>query len=74
MAIIPVRCHVSGATVTRVCDFEGNVVQLICPEYDAATKQCRLMERASSGGPLSTLVERVAEGELDRRGTRCELA
>jgi len=73
MPMTTVHCHVLGATVTRVTDFEGRVTHLICPEYDEATGVCRIRQQASSGGPLTELLERVAEDTLDRRGTRCPL-
>ncbi len=73
MTIHVVRCTVSGTTVTRVTVLEGYVTQLVCPEYDEPTKTCRVRRATLSGGPLSQLLERVAEKTLDRRGTRCEL-
>lgn len=73
MAITSIFCHVAGTNVTRVTDLEGRVVHLICPEYDDATGLCRIRQRASSGGPLSQLLERLDEETLDRRDTHCEL-
>jgi hypothetical protein len=68
-----VRCHVLGANVTRVTDLEGASVRVICPEYEEANARCRLMKRVQTGGPLSQLVERLAEDTLDTRSTRCRL-
>ncbi len=70
-AMVQVRCHVSGADVVRECDLEGNVVQLICPEFDPSTRLCALRQQASSGGPLSQFLERVAGDTLDRHDLRC---
>jgi hypothetical protein len=64
---------VSQATVTIVDDFEGAVDRVICPEYDAQHRACRLKERARSGGPLSQLVERISEETLDSRSHACDI-
>jgi len=73
MAITSVYCHVSGAHVTRITDFEGRVTHLICPEYDEATGLCRIQREASGGGPLAQLLERTSEEVLDRPDMRCPL-
>ena len=73
MPIRSVRCHVSQATVTVIDDFEGAVDRVICPEYEAQGRSCRLKERAFSGGPLSQLVERISEETLGSRDNRCDL-
>jgi hypothetical protein len=73
MPIIAVRCHVLGGLVTRVTDLEGAVTRILCPAYDESSGLCRRLESAQNGGPLSQLLERVAENRLDRRTTRCEL-
>jgi len=74
MAIETIRCAVAGWTVTRVTDFEGGVVQLICPEYDQVTHTCRLKSRAKEGGRLAQLIERTRERTLDSRAVGCHLA
>jgi hypothetical protein len=73
VAIESVFCHVGRVHVTIVKDFEGAIVRLICPERHASTGVCRLRAGALSQGPLSALLERLDEGTLDRRSTRCEL-
>lgn len=73
MAITSVRCPVAQATVTRVADLEGETARVICPEYEESTGTCRLKKSALEGGPLSQLFERLTEGTLDRRTTRCDL-
>jgi hypothetical protein len=74
MAIKTIRCHVLQSNISMVTDFEDNVMQVICPEYDNATGTCRLKKRASSGGPLSTFVARASEDTLDSRAVRCDFA
>jgi hypothetical protein len=73
MAITSVHCNVLGANVTCVTDLEGTVTQIVCSQYDPATGLCRVKHGALAGGPLSQLLERVAEGTLASHGTRCEL-
>jgi hypothetical protein len=67
MAIETIRCTVGGWTITRVTDFEGGVLQLICPQYDAPHHRCRLKDRVKEGGPLAQLLERTREHTLDSR-------
>ena len=74
MAIETIRCTVGGWTITRVTDFEGGVLQLICPEYDAEHHRCRLKDWVKEGGPLAQLLERTREHTLDSRSADCHLA
>jgi hypothetical protein len=74
MALKTVRCHVLRSNISMVTDFEDNVTQVICPEYDKATGACRLKKRASSGGPLSTFVARASEDTLENRAVGCDFA
>lgn len=73
MAITSVHCSVLQGNVTRVTDLEGNVTQVICPEYEEPTGICRLKQGATEGGPLSQLLERVSEDTLATRGAQCDL-
>jgi len=73
MAITSVHCNVLGADVTCVTDLEGTVTRIVCAQYDASTGLCRVKQGALVGGPLSQLLERVAEGTLASHGTRCDL-
>lgn len=73
MAIETIRCPVLGTPVTRVTDYEGNVVKVICGEYDSGTRSCRAKIGTRAGGPLSQLLVRVAEHTLDTPGTACVL-
>ena len=67
-----IHCPVLGAHVTRVTDFEGHVTQVISSEYEP-TGMCRLTMQAVKGGPLTQLLERMAEDALSTRDTRCVL-
>lgn len=73
MAMTSIRCPVLGAHVTRVTDFEGNVIRIICREYEQSTGACRLKKAAFEGGPLAQLLERMSEETLNTRGTLCDL-
>jgi hypothetical protein len=73
VSITTVRCHVLGANVTRVRDFEGAVTRLICPEFQAPGGTCRLRTLAATGGPLSRLLERRDEETLAEHGVLCPL-
>ena len=73
MAIESIYCHVLGAHVTRMTGLEGEVVRIICVEYDEPTGDCRLKKAGRQGGPLSQLLERVSEEALDTKSVRCHL-
>ena len=73
MPMTTVRCHVLGATVTCISDLEGEVSRINCPEYEESTGLCRILSDADTAGPLSRLLERVADDGLTRRGSRCHL-
>jgi hypothetical protein len=73
MSITTVRCHVLGSRVMCLRDLEGAVTRVICPSFEPATGLCRLRREALCGGPLSQLMERVAEDTLSTRDARCEL-
>ena len=73
MGIESVQCHVLQAVVTRVTDFEGVVSRVNCGEYDELTGTCRVKSRSASGGPLSALLERAAQGRLGSPSTSCDL-
>jgi hypothetical protein len=73
MPMTSIHCHVLGANVTCVTDLEGRITRLMCPEYDEPTGSCRIRRRALDGGPLTQLLERIADDTLDRRGARCDL-
>lgn len=68
------HCPVLQETVTRVTDFEGHTVDVICPHFEDRSGTCRLKARASRGGPLSRLLERVAEQTLASRDDHCSVA
>jgi hypothetical protein len=73
MAITSVRCPVLGAHVTQVTDLEGTITRIICAEYDPSTGACQKKKTALQGGPLTRLLERVAENTMSARDTLCVL-
>jgi len=73
MAITSVHCKVLGTDVPCVTDLEGTVTQIVCALYDPASGRCRVKNASLAGGPLSQLLEHVAEGTLASHGTRCDL-
>jgi hypothetical protein len=73
MTLTSVRCHVLGGRVSLLTTLEGEVARVICPAYESATAGCRIKRQGTGGGPLSDLLERVAEDALGvRRTTRCD--
>ena len=74
MAITSAWCSVLQANVSRLTTLEGEVSTVICPEFEAVTRTCRLKKAAVLGGPLSQLLERVSEEALANPTSRCNLA
>jgi hypothetical protein len=74
MAIESVRCPVLGAHVNRVTNLQGELVRVICAEYEEYAETCRLKRNARQGGPLAQLLERVSEEALDTKSLRCDLS
>ena len=73
MSIVTVYCPVSQQTIARVVDFEGAATNVICDAFVSANRTCGLKRHVDDGGPLSRLLERVAEHTLDqRRSCRCD--
>jgi hypothetical protein len=66
-------CHVLGGHVTRITSLEGGSVRIICAEYEEPTGDCRLKKAGRQGGPLSQLLERVADEALDTKSVSCHL-
>ena len=73
MPIESVSCHVLGGHVTRITSLEGESVRIICAEYEEPTGDCRLKKAGRQGGPLSQLLERVADEALDTKSVSCHL-
>jgi hypothetical protein len=73
MSITTMRCRVLGSRVTCITDLEGTVTKVICPAFETGPESCRLRREARCGGPLSQLMERVAEDTLSMRDARCAL-
>jgi hypothetical protein len=73
MTMTLTRCRISGMNVTRVTDFEGAVLRVVCPYFDEASRTCSIRTSALTGGPLARLLERVAENSLATLAERCEL-
>ena len=74
MPVSTVHCHVFGSRVTCLTDLEGTVTKVMCPAFEAPMGSCRLRREALRGGPLSQLMERVAEDTLAERDSRCTFA
>jgi hypothetical protein len=72
MALVSRFCPVLGTRVTVVTDLEGQVVQVVCQHHHRDTDTCRLKARATTGGPLSELLERAERGGFADRTVRCQ--
>jgi hypothetical protein len=74
MTINSAWCPVVHARVTTMTTLEGEVTNVICPEFDRPSKSCRVKKTGTLGGPLSQLLERVADESLGEPDARCDLA
>jgi hypothetical protein len=73
MPMESIYCHVLGGQVTRITGLEGESIRIICVQYEEATGDCRLKKAGRKGGPLSQLLERVADETLDTKSVSCHL-
>jgi hypothetical protein len=74
MALITNYCCVLQGNVTRVIDIDGEVVSVICPEFETQRGICHVKESAFQGGMLSELFRRADGTPLDNPVPRCTLA
>lgn len=59
------RCPVGDITVTLVCDFEGTITMVICPDFDYAHGTC-VGRRNERTAPLRAFFDRVSPHPDDR--------
>ena len=74
MRLETVRCALVGTPVTRLVDFEGSVDRVICPEYQASGRTCRLKQAAATAPPLSRLLQRIDKEVVAEHTSTCSLA
>jgi len=74
MTINSAWCPVLHVRVTTITTLEGEVTNVICPEFEASSKSCRVKKAGTLGGPLSQLLERVTDESLAEADPRCDLA
>jgi hypothetical protein len=72
MAASTVYCHVLKGNVTVVTDLNGQVTNVVCPEFWRLTHGCRIKRENSS--LLGILVKRAADSTIGTRGNICEFA
>ena len=73
MALNSVHCSVLYAIVTCETDLEGEVMRVICPEYEEPMRICRFRRNVRESGLLGQLFERVSEELLAMFGELCVL-
>ena len=73
MPIESIHCHILGAHISRITGLGGEIVRIVCVEYDEPTRDCRLKRAGRQGGPLSQLLERASHEVLDTKSVRCHL-
>jgi hypothetical protein len=74
MALTTNWCCVLQRNVTRVTNLEGEIVSVICPEFQASTGICCLKQHAFQGGPLFWLFRRADGNPIENPAPRCTLA
>lgn len=73
MRVTSVWCPVRQAYVIRVMDLEGQVIKVLCSEFDKAPRTCRMKKEAFEGGPLSQLLKHVSEDSLADPMVSCRI-
>jgi hypothetical protein len=56
-----------------VTDLEGDVVRVVCPYFEEASRSCSIRAEALTGGPLARLLEQVAEDTVGSTSLQCAL-
>jgi hypothetical protein len=74
MALTSTWCCVLQKNVTRVTNLEGEIVSVVCSEFEVPTGICRLKKSAFQGGLLSELLRRADENAIENPEPRCTLA
>jgi hypothetical protein len=74
MALTSSWCCVLQKNVTRVTNLEGEIVSVVCPEFEVPTGICRLKKSAFQGGLLSEFLRHADENAIENPEPRCTLA
>ena len=74
MSLQTIWCPVVGAHVSRTTNLEGEVLSVMCPDYENATGFCRRRTAVLKGGPLARLLDRTSEHTLADSTTQCIVA
>ena len=73
MSTNSVYCHILGSTVSVVSDLNGNVTNVICPEFNRLTHDCLIKHRGL--GYIGTVVARFIDtGKAKTKAVVCEFA
>lgn len=62
MSTSTVHCHILGGNVSVVSDLNGNVTNVICPEFLRINHMCMIKMREAEGvaGGLGAILDRLA--------------
>ena len=70
MGATTVRCYVLGGDVSVVSEFDGTVVNVICPEFNRITYNCN--RKTGGAGFLGQVFGRVADRTTGTKAVACE--
>ena len=70
MSATTVYCHVLQGNVTVVDDLNGNVKNVVCPQFNRVTHGCYL--KSGDVGFLGNVLRKVVDKAIDTRASYCE--
>jgi hypothetical protein len=73
MSASSVHCYVLGGDVSVISDLNGNVTNVVCPEFVRITHGCLKKNRESSGF-IAVVLKKVSDQAIGTRGSYCEFA
>ena len=71
MSANSIYCHILGANVSVVSSLNGEVTNVICPQFSRMTHGC-LLKFNEAGGSLGYAARRAADQLVDTRGAHWE--
>ncbi len=72
MSASSVHCYVLGGDVSVVSDLQGNVTNVVCPEFARLTHGCLKKNRES--GLIGLVVRKTLDQAVGTRSAYCEFA
>jgi len=70
MSADKVYCHILGGDVTVITDINGDVKNVVCPQFERVTHSC--YKKSRNTGFLGNVLKKIADKAIDTRASYCE--